>query len=232
MTNGGSSYSSIHPPTISVGYYGGTLTTSSFTTTITVNSDSSVTITVKNSGTSNYYSVYNKSIAKWRREYEVNYPQNNSFTSSNFPIIRYADVLLMAAEADLILNGGTSTGLGYFNQVRRRAYGYAPNTVSPYDAPTINIDSIKDERSRELCFEGLRRNDLKRWGLSNWVNKLNNVKTQSSIYNTTFAPTSAISSASQIAINNFLSNPQKYSVFPKPSGELALEQALYQNPGW
>lgn len=231
MTNGGSGYAKNPAPSVTLTYPSGSAGTG-FAATITVNADGSVSISVKTPG-SNYFSVYSKSIAKWRRDYfEYNSPQNTSYTSCNFPIIRYADVLLMAAEADLVVNGGTATGLGYYNQVKRRAYGYSPNSPSPYDAPSITIDSIKAERSRELCFEGVRRNDLKRWGLSNWANTLNNLVTQLGIYNTTLPPSSTILSASKASITNFLSNPQKYSLFPIPAGELALEQALYQNPGW
>ena len=230
VTNGGTGYAKAFPPSVALTSPTGSLGVN-FAGTYTVNPDSTVSISVKTQG-SNYFSVYSKSIAKWRREYEVNYPQNNSYTSCNFPIIRYADVLLMAAEADLIVNGGTATGLGYFNQVRRRAYGYSPSTTSPNDAPSITLDSIKAERSRELCFEGVRKNDLKRWGLSNWAKALNNVNTQIGIYNITFPPASTTMTASTTTITNFLTNPQKYSVFPIPSSELALEQALYQNPGW
>jgi hypothetical protein len=231
IVDSGTGYSKTYLPSVSITSPAGSVGTG-FTSTFTVNSDSTISIAVKTPG-SNYFSIYSKSIAKWRRDYfELNAPQNNSYTSCNFPIVRYADVLLMAAEADLIVNGGTVTGLKYFNQVRRRAYGYSPNTASPYDAPSITIDSIKAERSRELCFEGVRRNDLKRWGLSNWQNTLNNLVTQLGNYNTTFPPSSSILSASTITITNFLSNPQKYSLFPIPAGELAIEQALYQNPGW
>ena len=231
IVDSGSGYSKAYPPTVKITAPSGPAGVN-FSATVTVNSDNTISLGVKNQG-SNYFSIYSKSIAKWRRDYfELNYPQNTAITSCNFPIVHYADVLLMAAEADLIVNGGTTTGLGYYNQVRRRAYGYSPISPSPYDAPSITIDSIKAERSRELCFEGVRRNDLKRWGLSNWQNTLNNIVSQLGIYNTTFPPASTFLSASQITITNFLSNPQKYSVFPKPASELALEQALYQNPGW
>ena len=42
---------------------------------------------------------------KWRREYEVPKPKSKFFTPTNFPLLRYSDVLLMFAEAENGLNG-------------------------------------------------------------------------------------------------------------------------------
>lgn len=88
-----------------------------------------------NSGNKSYYttttnaSLYNRNVAKWRREYETVTPKNNNYTPSNFPLLRYADVLLMFAEADNELNGptlGTPQDMGSIdavNLVRRRGFG-------------------------------------------------------------------------------------------------------------
>ena len=62
-------------------------------------------------------------------------------------------------------------GIDCLNQVRRRAYGYAPNTANSEIDFTIadfpDQKSVRDylfvERARELCFEGFRRYDLIRW---------------------------------------------------------------------
>jgi len=235
ITNGGSGYSSNPAPTASLtgpsagkNFKFGTITVDPTTGSIT-------SIAIANAGTG-YITIYDRPVAKWRREYEINFTKNPSYTSCNFPIIRYADVLLMAAEADIQVRGGgtnaTSIGIGYYNQVKRRAYGFAPNVSSAVDVSVVTMDSIKAERSRELCFEGVRRNDLKRWGITNWVNTLTNLNSQLGIYNLTSPGSSTILTASQIAINNFLSNPQKYSLFPIPASELAVESAIYQNQGW
>jgi hypothetical protein len=94
------------------------------------------------------------------------------------------------------------------------------------------MDSIMAERSRELCFEGVRRNDLKRWGLSVMINSMTNLKNTIGSYNAVTAPVSSIIASSLLGVNNFLSNPQKFSLYPIPSSELALEASLSQNPGW
>ncbi len=190
-------------------------------------------ITVAGTG---YVTVYDRPVAKWRREYEINLTKSATVTSSNFPIIRYADVLLMAAEADIFVRGGGSnafpTGVEYYNQVKRRAYGFDPKTASSIDVSVVTIDSIMAERSRELCFEGQRRSDLKRWGLSVMINALNKARSSILSYNAVTSPASGVVNSSLLPINNFLSNPQKFTLFPIPSSELALEAALSQNPGW
>jgi len=100
-------------------------------------------------------------IAKWRAEW-VKTPISGTDDGVSPIVLRYADVLLMFAEADLYLNG--SEGAGYFNMVRRRAFGQAINTVSPYDLP-LTLDNIKQERAFEFCGENIRKYDLERWGM-------------------------------------------------------------------
>jgi len=60
---------------------------------------------------------------KWRREYETLTPKNKNQTPQNFPVLRYADVLLMKAEADNEINGPTQAAIDAVNLVRRRGYG-------------------------------------------------------------------------------------------------------------
>jgi len=177
-----------------------------------------------------YPTIYDRPIAKWRREYEINVPpvRQQNYTSCNFPIIRYADVLLMAAEADLNVNGTpTAQAVEYYNQVRRRAYGYSSVTtpVPGFDVTTFSLQNIIDERARELCFEGVRQQDLKRWGVM--TQELQKVIDS----NTANAPSSYLTAANLSAIN-FISNPVKYSLFPIPYNELQFDFALTQNTGW
>lgn len=79
---------------------------------------------------------YSRTEGKWRREYEVGYPVlANEFCSTNYPVIRYADVLLMYAEAENELNGPTKAALDAVNAVRRRAYGFS--TTTPVDSVSV-----------------------------------------------------------------------------------------------
>ena len=80
----------------------------------------------------------------------------------NFPVYRYADVLLMYAEA---LNewkkGPTTEAYEAVNEIRRRA---GVDEIENYDYQKFKL-FIQDERARELCYEGHRRFDLVRWGI-------------------------------------------------------------------
>lgn len=74
----------------------------------------------------NYYTpaqIFNRDAAKFRREAYLNDNKNKNVTPINYPLLRYADVLLMLAEAENHLNGATSLAYDAINQVRRRAYG-------------------------------------------------------------------------------------------------------------
>lgn len=65
---------------------------------------------------------------KWKRENENQFGNNGS--SQNWPILRYADVLLMYAEADNEINGPTVESINLVNQIRARAYGSLTATNS------------------------------------------------------------------------------------------------------
>lgn len=88
----------------------------------------------------------------------------------NFPLTRYADVLLMHAEAVWRANGSPNqAAYDALNQVRRRGYGLPINMPST----TVDLNSgntpdfgqaILDERKWELCYEGHRWHDLVRFG--------------------------------------------------------------------
>jgi hypothetical protein len=99
-------------------------------------------------------------IAKWRAEW-VKTPISGTDDGVSPIVLRYADVLLMFAEADLYLGG--NEGQEYFNEVRRRAFGQPITTASAYDLP-LTLDNIKQERAFEFCGENIRKYDLERWG--------------------------------------------------------------------
>ena len=88
---------------------------------------------------------------------EVQVLLNPASSPLNEKILRYADVLLMHAEASLM--GGGGDGASSFQQVLDRAYG--PGNPA---APTYTMQGIRDERRRELATEGWNRfTDLVRW---------------------------------------------------------------------
>lgn len=109
---------------------------------------------------------------KWRRNWIPGPPKDLENMDINFILLRYSDVLLMYAEAVNETDGQLDQlGLECLNQIRRRAYGYAPATANAaidFTAASFSgQQSVRDylfiERARELCFEGFRRFDLIRW---------------------------------------------------------------------
>jgi hypothetical protein len=83
-------------------------------------------------------------------------PYNGGTSSNDFPAYRYADVLLMRAEA-LYRTGNVAGATVDINTIRTRA-GLS-NLAIP-----LTLDEIYDERGRELCWEGHRRQDMIRFG--------------------------------------------------------------------
>lgn len=86
-----------------------------------------------------------------------------SYSDNYFPMLRYADVLLMFAEADNEINGGpTADAYKYLNMVRTRSKASpAPENISQQDFRSF----VFAERGREFTFEAKRRYDLLRWGV-------------------------------------------------------------------
>ncbi|MGE4586146.1 MAG: RagB/SusD family nutrient uptake outer membrane protein [Mangrovibacterium sp.] len=122
--------------------------------------------------------------------------QLTRYQSNDFPVFRYADILLMKAEA--ILRGAAETNgetaLSLVNRVRERA-GAA-------GFETIDLNTLLDERGRELCYESWRRNDLIRFGKfeDSWV-----LKTDADV---------------------------NHRVFPVPQSEITNNPILTQNDGY
>jgi len=78
--------------------------------------------------------------------------------NSDMPILRFADVLMMKAEAEYRQNPGSTDALALVNQVRLRG----GNPVAPLTS--LNDANFLAERGREFAWEGWRRNDLIRFG--------------------------------------------------------------------
>ena len=131
---------------------------------------------------------------KYARPYIAKYTRfpgtadaNNALTDHNYAIYRYADVLLMAAEAGNEVTGPNSELEGYVNQIRMRARNAAgitnsfPENVSSGMSKDAFRDMILEERRIELCFEFKRWWDIKRRDLGDEVFKgANSLEPQSS----------------------------------------------------
>lgn len=190
----------------------------------------------KNPTAINAGSASTRDNAKWRREYQTAFPKSKFGTPINFPILRYADVLLMEAEAENQVSGPTALAYDAVNQVRRRGYGLpinAPSKVADLPAGLSKANfqlAIEDERMRELCFEGVRKSDLIRW--NKFASTMAEVGAEMSKL-----PTPKGNQYGALAgLNVAAAGPDgnnKFLLFPIPSNEIASNKLITgNNPGW
>ncbi|MDB5012009.1 MAG: hypothetical protein JWQ25_211, partial [Daejeonella sp.] len=100
--------------------------------------------------------------------YNLKYPHTGNYNYSGFnnvTILRYADVLLMRAEALNELNGVNQASIDLINRIRNRS-GLASYTTASFATKEACRDAIFEERTKEFFMEGRRRDDLIRWGKS------------------------------------------------------------------
>lgn len=128
---------------------------------------------------------------------------NNTYNSDvNIPILRFADILLMFAEAENLVNGPTTQAFEALNKVRRRAFGVDINSGSEHDITGLSQEDLNQaiwlERFREFPLEGQQWFDLIR--------------------------TNRAESTLGISSNQTL--------YPIPQRELDINDQLTQNPGY
>src|SRR5438105_4643122 len=126
----------------------------------------------------------------------------NGRTDLNWPIYRYAEVLLLFAEAENEANGPTADAYSAINQVRARAKLPLLAGLSQDQFR----DAVHQERSWELAFESKRLFDLKRWG--------------------TFYSVLSQDAVAKIGVKDFM------VFLPIPQREIDLNPVLGQNTGW
>lgn len=170
---------------------------------------------------------------------------NFQLHSKNLHLFRYADLLLLLAEAEVEASGGSlENARDLVNQVRTRAaqaaQGPTENVIVPIDDPSItwaNYEvgtydtpwtdketarkAVHVERRLELAMEGHRMFDLRRWGQAQDVlNDYIQVEQNRREY---------LSGADQFS--------ERHNLYPIPTRQIELgtvngEELIKQNPGW
>lgn len=134
----------------------------------------------------------------------------------NFPLIRYADVLLMLAEC-YNETSNIPGAVELINQVRQRAGIALLNSGPAYLNATTKeqvFERIQKERAIELAAEGLRFFDLKRWGL--YVSKTNGQKQVDLVG----------------GVLSTKKTEEKNMFWPIPQAERDMNPDLVQNASW
>jgi hypothetical protein len=111
--------------------------------------------------------INNMSFGKKRKEWLPNLATGAATFTPNI-VVRYADVLLMLAEAENELNGPTGEAQEAFMAVRNRAFGGNAALASAgldLSSQESFFNAIVNERAFEFAGEQIRRADLIRWGL-------------------------------------------------------------------
>jgi starch-binding outer membrane protein, SusD/RagB family len=145
------------------------------------------------------------------------FSQSGVGSANNPRILRYADILLLKAEAVLQSGGSTSEAISLINQVRTRARNMVSGGTVPADHASSETDKTKimkwiaDERFIELAGEGQRWFDLRRWHLQGIVTLDNNFFS------------SNVPMAFDVA---------KHLYMPIPNSELDVNPNMRQNPGY
>jgi starch-binding outer membrane protein, SusD/RagB family len=144
-------------------------------------------------------------------------PGKNGCSVNNPRLMRYADVVLLKAEATLKSGGSKAAAIGFLNEVRTRARGTgtAPaNRNTGESSEAVIMQWIMDERMMELCGEDSQRwFDVRRWHLGGTI-------TLNAAYFNSIAAAS----------NSFLV-PKNLNL-PIPNDEIIINANLVQNPGY
>lgn len=172
------------------------------------------------------------------RKFVDSYTVGTGTTFIDYPIIRYAEVLLTYAEALYELNGSISDAdlTASVNLLRARAV--LPNLSNAFvQANGLDMrNELRRERRVELAMEGFRYWDLIRW-------KTAEIELPKAILGSYFFKNeTGFSTANpKLTPDNYILlqasanrrfDPAKDYLWPLPVNELALNPQLKQNPGW
>ncbi|WP_294082425.1 RagB/SusD family nutrient uptake outer membrane protein [Proteiniphilum sp. UBA5384] len=131
----------------------------------------------------------------------------------NLRVMRYAEVLLMAAEAH-VQSGNNGKALGYINQIRTRAQ--LPNLTS------VTLEDVKKEKRLELCLESVRFQDLVRWGDAETVLANQGME----------IPSYSATGVEILFKNSTYGFKSKHKLLPIPLKEIELNPNMDQHADW
>ena len=155
-------------------------------------------------------------------------PQHTTSLQSglNLILFRYADILLMNAEAKIELGQfDASSWASTIGAVRTRA-GFTDAAALSFDS-SLSQDGLRqllrNERRSEFAMEGMRIFDIKRWDIADTV--LNGWA-----HGAKFGTSSIDNGYLRVQLRVF--DPGKHNLWPVPRDERLINSNLSQNPGW
>lgn len=193
----------------------------------------------------------------WKKGIDASWMENGLKVEQDYIIMRYADVLLMYAEAMIEQNKIDDSVLKAINMVRSRAYGVAYNQTDAYPTVTSTDQTelrktVRIERRMEFAMENQRLQDLMRWKLAskalngyNYImlqpqELLNNVVNKGlwfwgmtpQIDEDGLADFSALFNAGYCTLGAQRIFPDREYLWPIPTHDMELNANLTNNPGY
>ncbi|PPL04517.1 RagB/SusD family nutrient uptake outer membrane protein [Parapedobacter indicus] len=148
----------------------------------------------------------------------------NTYTPRCFPIIRYAEILLNFAEARNERLASPDPEVYQAVEAIRERAGLSPYQLQAGLTQAEMREIIRNERRKELAFEGHRFFDVRRWKIAEEVEN-------SQLHGTEPARTSSGTLYSTINVRKRVFNPRMY-LWPIPQSEVAKSADLIQNQGY
>lgn len=154
--------------------------------------------------------------------------------AQNLVFFRYAEVLLLAAEAELPANGGNQALCDkYLNEIKTRARENADKMKGNY-----TLEDVQKERRLELCFEGTRHPDLVRWGIiaQAYKDKGKKIPTIHGMYDNSDNDNEKKENVNGYNISYTTTAStgwaEKFKFLPIPQGEIDVNQLIEQHAEW
>ena len=154
--------------------------------------------------------------------------------AQNIVFFRYAEVLLLAAEAELPANGGNQAKCDeYLNKIKARAREDASKMQGNY-----TLTDVQKERRLELCFEGTRHPDVVRWGIAAQVyqNKGKKIPSIHGMYDNSDNQNEKHENVNGYNISYTETNgpgwQDKFKFLPIPQGEIDVNKEIEQHAEW
>jgi len=176
--------------------------------------------------TANEYSPAGQGTATgyyWRKYWDPNSSAPGISSGLNLHLIRYADVLLMYAEAKQSLGQMTEEIWNKTIKPIRVRAGFTDAGALNYPGTTSMTDIIRAERRSEFAMEGLRIDDIRRWKIAETV--LNGWA-----HGAKYGEPSIDNGYLRVQLRQF--DKQKHYLWPVPPSERALNTNLTQNDGY
>lgn len=202
------------------------------------------------------FSSYNGLL--WKKGIDISWTQNGLEVEQDYIVIRYADVLLIYAEALIEQNKDLDVAADYINQVRARAYGVDKGETDAYPA-VVAVDqaqmrkAVRIERRMEFAMENQRLQDLMRWDLAikalngyNYIMLLDANQELTDVVNTGnwfWGETPQIDEDGLADFSNLYNRglcttgaqrvfPERQMLWPIPTHDTQLNPNLGNNPGY